>query len=156
MLPLPESLKALRELAAPFGAGILIVANSKGELEPGLRVQSPNLPSSPIATVPKRAVKPEGPRGSEGMMVQVIRDEYVTNIPVKVLGDTGTDRVQITGALRSSDSLIASTSVPLLAGTLVRFGENGTGESDTAAQPAAGLCGNATGQRAGTLAGERG
>ena len=51
-------------------------------------------------------------------MVQVIRDEYVTNVPVRVLGENGTERVQIAGALRASDSLIASTSVPLLAGTL--------------------------------------
>ena len=34
------------------------------------------------------------------MMVQVIRNEYVTNVPVRVLGDTGPERVQITGALR--------------------------------------------------------
>ena len=59
VLPLPEGLRVLRELATPFGAATLIVANSKGDLEPGLRVQSSNLPSNPIATVPKRAVKPE-------------------------------------------------------------------------------------------------
>ena len=68
-------------------------------------------------------------------MVQVIRDDYVTNVPVRVLGETGTERVQIAGALRSSDSLIASTSVPLLAGTLVRFGDNG-GEARMATPPA--------------------
>ncbi len=66
------------------------------------------------------------------MMVQVIRDEYVTNIPVRVLGEPGVERVQITGALRTSDSLIASASVPLLAGTLVRFGDNGTPASSGA------------------------
>ena len=126
VLPLPESLRVLRELAAPFGAGMLVVANSKGDLEPGLRVQSPNLPTYPIATVPKRAVKPESPRGGENMMVQVIREEYVTNIPVQVLGESGTERLQIAGALRMSDALIASTSVPLLPGTLVRFGDNGS------------------------------
>src|SRR5262249_20216071 len=88
ILPLPESLKALRELATPFSAATLIVPNTRGDLEPGLRVQSPNLPSNPIATVPKRAVKPEEPRGgTDKVMVQVIRDEYVTNIPVKVLGE---------------------------------------------------------------------
>ena len=32
------------------------------------------------------------------MMVQVIRNEYVTNVPVHVLGDTGPERVQISGA----------------------------------------------------------
>ena len=56
-------------------------------------------------------------------MVQVIRNEYVTNVPVRVLGETGPERVQITGLLRRSDSLIVSSSVSLLAGTLVRFGE---------------------------------
>jgi multidrug efflux pump subunit AcrA (membrane-fusion protein) len=125
VLPLPESLKVLRELATPLGAAMLVVANSKGDLEPGLRVQSPTIPSTPIATVPKRAVKPEDPRGGEKMMVQVIRDDYVTNVPVRILGETGAERLQIAGALRVSDSLIASTSVPLLAGTLVRFGDNG-------------------------------
>jgi multidrug efflux pump subunit AcrA (membrane-fusion protein) len=137
VLPLPEALRVLRELATPFGAATLIVPNSKGDLEPGLRAQSPNLPSFPIATVPKRAVKPEDSRGSENMMVQVIRDEYVTNVPVRVLGENGTERVQISGALRAADSLIASSSVPLLAGTLVRFGENGTGDAN-AATPASG------------------
>ena len=125
VLPLPESMKILRELATPLSAATLILANSKGELEPGLRVQSPTVPTTPIATVPKRAVKPEDSRGGTSMMVQVIRDDYVTNVPVRVLGETGAERVQIAGALRSSDSLIASTSVPLLAGTLVRFGDNG-------------------------------
>src|SRR5262249_49243485 len=148
ILPLPESLRLLRELATPFGAATLIVPNSKGDLEPGLRVQSPNLPTNPIATVPRRAVKPEDQRGGDNMMVQVIRDEYVTNIPVRVLGENGTERVQITGALRAADWLIASAGVPLLAGTLVRFGENGTsrpGEADGGA-PAPGAADTAGGR----------
>ena len=137
VLPLPESMKVLRELVTPLSAATLIIANSKGELEPGLRVQSPTVPSTPIATVPKRAVKPEDSRGGTSMMVQVIRDDYVTNVPVRVLGETGTERLQIAGALRSSDSLIASTSVPLLAGTLVRFGDNGA-EAGATGNPHAG------------------
>jgi multidrug efflux pump subunit AcrA (membrane-fusion protein) len=132
ILPLPEGLRVLRELAAPLGAATLIVANSKGDLEPGLRVQSPNLPSNPIATVPKRAVKPDEQRGGDNMTVQVIRDDYVTNIPVRVLGESGSERIQISGPLRAADSLIASSSVPLLAGTLVRFGENAASQSDGA------------------------
>ncbi len=124
VLPLPEGLSILRELATPFSAAILIVANTKGELEPGLRVRSATVPAMPIATIPTRALKPEDSRSGETMMVQVIRNEYVTNVPVRVLGDTGPERSQIAGALRASDSLIASSSVPLLPGTLVRFGEN--------------------------------
>ena len=124
VLPLPESLKVLRELATPLSAAMLVVPNSKGDLEPGQRVQSGTVPSTPTAIVPKRAVRPEDPRGGDNMMVQVIRDDYVTNVPVRVLGDTGSERVQIAGALRTSDSLITSSSVPLLAGTLVRFGDS--------------------------------
>ena len=56
-------------------------------------------------------------------MVQVIRNEYVTNVPVRILGETGPERTQITGLLRRTDALIVSSSVSLLAGTLVRFGD---------------------------------
>ena len=81
------------------------------------------IPTTPIATIPKRAVKQEDARGGEAVMVQVIRNEYVTNVPVRVLGDTGPERVQIAGALRAvrfADRVVVG-SAP--GGTLVRFGE---------------------------------
>ena len=129
ILPLPETFVRLRELATPFAAGLLTVPNPKGDLEPGLRVLHESIPTTPVATVPKRAVKQEDARTSEAVIVQVIRNEYVVNVPVRVLGDIGPDRVQIAGSLRPSDSLIVSTSVALLAGTLVRFGEGATNRS---------------------------
>jgi multidrug efflux pump subunit AcrA (membrane-fusion protein) len=140
ILPLPKSYLRLRELATPFAAAFLAVPNPKGDLDAGLRVHHDAIPKTPIATVAKRAVKQEDTRTSEGVMVQVIRNEYVTNVPVRVLGDVGPDRVQITGALRDSDSLIVSTSVPLIAGTLVRFGEGAAsrGVEGTAPNPALG------------------
>ncbi len=39
ILPLPASFVALRELATPFAAAWVVVPNTKGDLEPGLRVQ---------------------------------------------------------------------------------------------------------------------
>jgi RND family efflux transporter MFP subunit len=126
ILPLPERYTALRELATPFATAWVVVPNTKGDLEPGLRVRPMTIPVAPIATVAKRAVKQEDPRKNEGTMVQVIRNEYVVNVPVRVLGETGPERVQITGLLRRSDSLIVSSSVALLPGTLVRFGEGTT------------------------------
>jgi RND family efflux transporter MFP subunit len=126
ILPLPDRYIALRELATPFAAAWVAIPNTKGDLEPGLRVRPTAIPVAPIAMVPKRAVKQEDARKNEGTMVQVIRNEYVTNVPVHILGDTGPERVQITGLLRGSDSLIVSSSVSLLAGTLVRFGEGTT------------------------------
>jgi multidrug efflux pump subunit AcrA (membrane-fusion protein) len=122
ILPLPESHASLRELAAPFAAAWITVPNPKGALAAGLRVRSATLPITPIATVPKDAVKPaDGGAGAHGQIVQVIRNDYVTNVPVQVLGKVGPERVQITGVLRTTDALIASSSVPLLPGTLVRF-----------------------------------
>jgi multidrug efflux pump subunit AcrA (membrane-fusion protein) len=140
ILPLPEQFVRLRELATPFAAGLLVVPNPKGDLEPGLRVQHASIPTTPIAAVPKRAIKQDDGRTGEAVMVQVIRNEYVVNVPVRVLGDIGPDRAQIAGALRPADSLIVSTSVPLLAGTLIRFGEGGTtrGVEGTPPNPAVG------------------
>jgi multidrug efflux pump subunit AcrA (membrane-fusion protein) len=114
--------KPLRELVAPFATAWVQVDNPKGDLEPGLRVRSSNVPVTAIATVPSGAVKPVKP-GSNASQVQVIRNEYVTNVPVHVLGKVGPDRLQVSGAFRLRDGLIASSSTPLLAGTLIRFGQ---------------------------------
>jgi len=123
-LPATDEYKPIRELASPLATAWVQLDNPKGTLEPGLRVRGPGLPVAPIATVPKRAVQRVGAATADAR-VQVIRNEYVVNIPVKVLGEVGPERVQVTGALRSSDALITSTSSPLQAGTLVRFGEGG-------------------------------
>ena len=125
ILPLPEAYAPLRELAAPFAAAWVNVRNDKGELAPGLRVRSATLPVTPITTIPKESVKAaEGTGTSGGASVQVIRNEYVTNLPVEVLGKIGPERVQVTGAFRPTDALIVSASVPLLPGTLVRFAQS--------------------------------
>jgi len=123
-LPSTDEYKPLRELASPLAAAWIQLDNSKTELQPGLRVRGPGLPFAAVATVPKRALQRVGGESTDAR-VQVIRNEYVVNIPVKVLGGVGPERVQVTGALRSSDALITSTSSPLQPGTLVRFGEGG-------------------------------
>src|SRR5262249_40505111 len=87
ILPLPETFARLPELAAPLAAAFLVVPNPKGDLEPGLRVLHDAIPTTPVATVPKRAVKQDDPRSAEATIVQVIRNEYVVNVPVRVLGD---------------------------------------------------------------------
>jgi hypothetical protein len=163
ILPLPEQYTALRELATPFAAAWVVVPNPKGDLEPGLRVRPATVPVTPVATVPKRALKQDDARSADGSMVQVIRNEYVTNVPVRVLGDTGPERVQITGLFRRSDSLIVSSSVPLLAGTLVRFGEGATnrGIEGTPPDPSiggaeAGITGPAGVRGRGTIPGSAG
>jgi hypothetical protein len=140
MLPLPESFSVLRELATPFSAAAVVFTNSRGELEPGLRARPAGVPTTPIANVPKRAVRSDDVRGARASMIQVIRNEYVTNVPVHVLGGLGPDRIQVSGLLRDSDALIVGSSVPLMPGTLVRFAEGtgGRGVEGTSPNPSHG------------------
>lgn len=119
VLPLPSSYAALHELATPLAAAWVVAPNADGALEPGLRVDSPALPTGPVATIPAPALA-KGDDAANGM-VRVLRGEYVAEIPVRVLGRPGPDRVQISGPLRPADALIVSSTVPLVAGTLVRL-----------------------------------
>ncbi len=123
LLPLPESFAVLRELATPFAAASVLIPNPKGELEPGLRARPSGVPTTAITAVPRRAIRPDEIRGPNASMLQVIRNEYVTNVPVQVLGSLGNDRIQVAGLLRETDALIIGSTVPLMPGTLVRFAE---------------------------------
>jgi multidrug efflux pump subunit AcrA (membrane-fusion protein) len=122
ILPLPDSYAVLRELATPWAAAWVTIPNpdSKAALESGERVGNSVLPTSPITVVPNRAIQEGG--DSRDSIVQVIRGEYVTAVPVTVLGTVGPERVQVSGPFRPSDAAIVESSVPLLAGTLIRFG----------------------------------
>ena len=126
LLPLPESFGLLRELSSPLAAAKVVLSNANGALEPGQRVISPSTPIAPIASIPPGALKTSDAKakdksGASGTTVQVIRNEYVTNIKVRVLGPQGPDRLQVTGPFRPTDALIVSSSVPLISGTLLRF-----------------------------------
>jgi multidrug efflux pump subunit AcrA (membrane-fusion protein) len=135
ILPLPEQFNALRELAAVFTAAWVVIPNPRGQLDPGQRVFSPSLPSAPIAMVPTQAVRESDKGEHGGLRVQVIRNEYVTDIPVRALGSTGPERVQVSGVFRPNDALIVSSTVPLMAGTLIRFGGGDSGGGVEATSP---------------------
>lgn len=134
IMPLPDEYLVLRELVTPLAAAWVVLPNPKGDLEVGLRVRATSVPTTPIAVIPKRSIKQDNPRSTDGSIVQVIRNEFdsglpaqiVTNVPVTLLGEVGPDRIQVTGRFRPTDSLVVATSSPLLAGTLVKFPE-GTG-----------------------------
>jgi multidrug efflux pump subunit AcrA (membrane-fusion protein) len=140
ILPLPESFAVLRELATPFASASITIANTTGELEPGFRVRPAGVPITPIATIAKRAARQDSARNS-APLVQVIRNEHVVNIPVQILGNVGPDRIQVAGRFRESDILIVESSVALVPGTLVRFGDSSTasrGVEGTAPDPSQG------------------
>ncbi len=136
VLPLPESFAVLRELATPYAAASVVFPNSKGQLDAGYRARPAGVPVTALANIPRRAVHADDLRGAANFLVQVIRNEYVTNIPVHVLGPIGPDRVQVSGQFRRTDALIVGSSVSLIPGTLVRIhdGAGGRGIEDDLAK----------------------
>ncbi len=134
ILPLPDDVSDPARARHSAGGGLGGPAQFQGRAGSGPARRASSIPTTPIAVIPKRSIKQEGSRGAETSMVQVIRNEFdsnlpvqvVTNLPVQVLGDVGPDRAQVTGRFRPTDSLVVATSSPLLAGTLVKFPE-GTG-----------------------------
>lgn len=132
ILPLEERYAVLRELVTPWVGAWVSVPNPGQELEPGQQVRNAHLPAEPITNLPDRAVQ----RSSEGRgTVQVIRSGYVHDVPVQVLGTIGSERVQVSGPLRPNDSVVVSTSHPLVAGTLVHFGGEAVGSAITPPNP---------------------
>lgn len=130
VLPLPDSMATLRELASPMVAASVVVSNASGELEPGERTHGLTLPDAPVTLIPPSAIHAAESRpkdrtktasAADAPTVQVIRNEYVTTLKVRVLGPSGPDRVQVTGPFRRNDALIVHSSVPLIPGTLLRF-----------------------------------
>lgn len=140
VIPMPSSFAELRELYAPLAAAWVVLPNAGGKLEPGQRLTTGVLPDAPLAIIPSQAIRvadllparpargtgkaaataaPEPEPGSE--MVQVLRNEYVAEVPVRVLGTAGPERVQVCGPFRPADLLIVSSSVTLVPGTLVRM-----------------------------------
>jgi multidrug efflux pump subunit AcrA (membrane-fusion protein) len=118
LVPLPEAFATLRELATPWAAAWVTINNANGALEPGQRVRGPFAPLQPITAVPTRSL-----RANEAgdTLVQVIRFNNVLDIPVKVIGDAGFDRTQISGAFLATDAAIVASSMPLASGTVIRF-----------------------------------
>ena len=134
LVPLPEQYVALRELATPWAAAWVNVANANGALEPGQRVRGPFAPLAPITAVPTRALRTTA--GGDDTLVQVVRFNNVMDILVKVIGDIGFDRTQVSGAFLPTDAVIVESSIPMAAGTVIRF----TGEP-----PVSGAAGASTG-----------
>jgi hypothetical protein len=66
-------------------------------------------------------------------VVQVVRNDHVADVPVTVLGEVGPERVQVSGPFRQGDVAIVESSVPLVAGTYLRFG--GTTETTVQGTP---------------------
>jgi hypothetical protein len=127
ILPIPDRFSPLRDLALPWAAAWVVVSNDDKSLEPGLRVQSPYLPISPIAVIPARALA-VGSNGAPSV-VRIVRGERVYTIPVREIGSIAADRTQVSGDFRQGDVAIVESSVTLADGAFLRFGGEGNAQA---------------------------
>jgi multidrug efflux pump subunit AcrA (membrane-fusion protein) len=127
ILPIPDRFSPLRDLALPWAAAWVTVANDDKALEPGLRVQSPYVPTSPIAVIPTRALA-VGLNGAPSV-VRIVRGERVYTISVHKIGSIAADRTQVSGDFRQGDVAIVESSVTLADGAFLRFGGEGDGQA---------------------------
>ena len=152
ILPLPESLAPLREIAIPWAAAYVSIANPDGRtFEPGQRIRPPYAPTDAVAVLPDKAVLPAAAEGTSPT-VRVVRSDLVTYIPVRILGAVGPGRMQVSGPFRQGDVAVVETNVPLAEGTFLRYLVAGGGTESAAARSGVGLAAEITPPQGGVIA----
>src|SRR5262249_21344657 len=91
---LAERFDPLRELTVSPASAVVSVDNSAGKFAAGQTVFSDLIPLAPVAVVPAGCVSnvADGNR-----KVQVLRDNVVRDLPVKILAKVGTESVFVSG-----------------------------------------------------------
>ena len=116
VLPLASQFDPLRDLFQSPASGRVVLENTGGKWRAGQTVYSPMIPRFPVAEVPSAAIV-NAEQG--GRKVQVIREGFVRDIPVQMLGQVGADHLFVSGRFGVTDELIAKTSETLLDGARV-------------------------------------
>lgn len=126
VVPLSQRFEPLRDLFLSVASGIVIVDNGGGKLRAGQTVYSSLIPRSPVAEAPSAALSNTGEGGRK---VQVIRDGFVRDVKVELLGQMGEDYVFVSGRFGPTDELVLKSSEPLLDGSRVMAQGQATGSS---------------------------
>jgi multidrug efflux pump subunit AcrA (membrane-fusion protein) len=116
IVPLTPPFEPLRDLFESVATAVAVVDNSGGQFQAGQTVYAPMIPRLPVAEIPNVAIgnSPEGTR-----QVQVIRDGFVRNVTIDLLGAVGEERIVISGRFAGGDELVVRSSEQLLDGTQV-------------------------------------
>lgn len=114
LLPLTPPFEPLRDLFLSIATARVTVDGSN--LAAGQTVYSELIPRNPVGEIPTAALSntDDGRR-----KVQVIRDEYVRDVVVQLLGQNGEEYVYVSGRFGPTDELIVKTSEELLDGTRI-------------------------------------
>lgn len=142
VLPLLPAFDPLRDLFVSPATGRIVLENKNGKLRAGQTVHSPMIPRLPVAEVPNSAIV-NAEQG--GRKVQVIREGFVRDIPVQLLGPVGADHVFVSGRFGASDELVSKASETLVDGARVTARDTrATGKPANATQPAQPAVGGAS------------
>jgi multidrug efflux pump subunit AcrA (membrane-fusion protein) len=117
ILPLAPQFDPLRELAVSPASAVVSIDNAAGSFSGGQTVYAELVPLAPVTQVPALAVGnvPDGNR-----KVQVLRDNVVRDLTVRILGKVGTDSVFVSGRFSEGDEVIVSSTRSLADGTPLR------------------------------------
>jgi RND family efflux transporter MFP subunit len=114
--PLQERFNPLRALFLSVATAHVVIDNAGGKYSNGQTVHSDLIPKHPVTEVPTLALgnTPEGER-----RVQVIREGFVRDVGVVLLGQEGDEYVYVSGRFGPTDELVVKSSQELLDGMRV-------------------------------------
>lgn len=114
---LAPAFEPLRELTISPATAVVSVENSGGKFASGQTVYCDLIPLLPVTVVPTIAVSnvADGTR-----RVQVLRENVVRDLTVRILGKVGTDDVFVSGRFSDGDEVIVSSTRALADGTPLR------------------------------------
>lgn len=120
VLPALPAFAPLRELFVSVATARLMIDAEGDKFSPGQSVYSAMVPHFPIAEIPTLAVKTVTDNPDAERLVQVIRQGFVRNLPVDLLGQVGQTHVFVSARFVEGDELIISASEELKDGSWVR------------------------------------
>ncbi|MEZ6058265.1 MAG: HlyD family efflux transporter periplasmic adaptor subunit [Planctomycetaceae bacterium] len=133
IVPLSPRFDPLRGLFQSVAGGIVEIDNAGDRFLTGQTVYSPMIPRNTVTEVGMTVIRSteDGTR-----TVQVIRDGFVRNVPVVLLGQIGDGNVWVTGRFSPGDELVVRSSEPLLDGARVVHKNAGPATPSTGRTPA--------------------
>jgi multidrug efflux pump subunit AcrA (membrane-fusion protein) len=117
VIALAPRFDALRELTISPASALVTIENTAGKFFSGQTVYSDLIPLNPVALVPSASISnvPDGNR-----KVQVLRENVIRNLNVRILAKVGTESVFVSGRFNEGDEVIVSASRELVDGTPLR------------------------------------
>jgi multidrug efflux pump subunit AcrA (membrane-fusion protein) len=135
--PLLSQFEPLRDLFVSVATGVVTIDNAAGKFSEGQTVYSDLIPRAPVTEVPTLAV---GGNAEGSRRVQVIREGFVRDVAVELLGQAGNDYVFVTGRFGPTDELVVKSSKDLRDGMRVLPATVGgtSGDSNQTRSPSGG------------------